>query len=68
MAAAAAAAARALPAVRETLQVKLELLTIDGVKAYQLTPATIAPENRNRLLIHVHGGCYARNPGYSGIV
>jgi len=66
VAAAAAAAARALPAVRETLQVKLEPLTIDGVKAYQLTPATIAPENRNRLLIHVHGGCYASNPGESG--
>jgi epsilon-lactone hydrolase len=64
--AAAATAARALPAMREALKVKLEPLTIDGVKAYQLTPATIAPENRNRLLIHVHGGCYVSFPGESG--
>src|SRR4029453_4178493 len=35
---AAADAASRLPAVREALQVKLEPLTIDGVKAYQLTP------------------------------
>ena len=27
------------------------------------TPAVIPPENRNRLLIHVHGGCYVSNPG-----
>jgi acetyl esterase/lipase len=36
------------------------------VKAYALTPAVIPPENRNRLLIHVHGGCYVSNPGESG--
>ena len=64
--AAATASARALPAMREALAVKLEPLTIDGVKAYALTPAVIPPENRNRLLIHVHGGCYVSNPGKSG--
>jgi len=64
--AAATASARALPAMREALAVKLEPLTIDGVKAYALTPAVIPPENRNRLLIHVHGGCYVSNPGESG--
>ena len=52
--------------MREALAVKLEPLTIDGVKAYALTPAVIPPENRNRLLIHVHGGCYVSNPGESG--
>jgi monoterpene epsilon-lactone hydrolase len=61
--AAATASARALPAMREALAVKLEPLTIDGVKAYALTPAVIPPENRNRLLIHVHGGCYVSNTG-----
>ena len=49
--------------MREALAVKLEPLTIDGVKAYALTPAVIPPENRNRLLIHVHGGCYVSNTG-----
>ena len=60
------ASAGALPAMREALAVKLEPQTIDGVKAYALTPAVILPENRNRLLIHVHGGCYVSNPGESG--
>ena len=64
--AAAAAAARGLPAVRDALRVKLEPQTIDGVKVFVLTPEVIAPENRNRLLIHVHGGCYASNAGESG--
>jgi monoterpene epsilon-lactone hydrolase len=64
--AAAAAAARGLPAMRDALGVKSESTTIDGVKAYILTPETMPPENRNRLLIHVHGGCYVSNPGESG--
>jgi len=39
---------KALPALRETLGVKVEPMTIDGVKAYRVTPAVIPPENRNR--------------------
>jgi epsilon-lactone hydrolase len=31
-----------------------------------VTPEVIAPANLNRLLIHVHGGCYAGNPGEAG--
>jgi monoterpene epsilon-lactone hydrolase len=53
----AAEAVRALPAMRDQLLVKSEPLTIDGVKTFVLTPQVIPPENRNRLLIHVHGGC-----------
>src|SRR2546422_2190027 len=41
---------KALPALREALGVKVESTTIDGVKAYRVTPAVIPPENRNRLL------------------
>jgi len=59
---------KALPALRETLGVKVEPMTIDGVKAYRVTPAAIPPENRNRLLIHVHGGCFVSFPGESGTV
>src|SRR3989440_5110560 len=54
-----AATAKSLPALREALNVKVEPTTLDGVKAYIVTPATIRPENRNRLLVHVHGGCFA---------
>jgi len=60
------AAVRGLPAMREALKVKIEPMTIDGVKAFMLTPAVIPPGNANRLLIHVHGGCYVNGPGESG--
>ncbi len=63
---AAAAVEKTLPAMREALKVKIEPMTIDGVKAYMLTPAVIPPQNKNRLLIHVHGGCYVSGPGESG--
>jgi acetyl esterase/lipase len=57
-----------LPALREALHVKVEPTTLDGVKAFIVTPNTIAPENANRLLVHVHGGCYVSFPGESGTV
>jgi monoterpene epsilon-lactone hydrolase len=57
---------RGLPALRETLRVKVEPMSIDGVKAYMVTPEMIPPENRNRLLVHVHGGCFVSFPGESG--
>ena len=64
--AAAAEAAKRLPALREQMRVKLEALTINGVRAFALTPQDVPAENRNRLLVHVHGGCYVSNPGESG--
>ena len=60
------AAMRGLPALRDALRVKVEPITIDGVKAHMITPEVIAPENRNRLLVHVHGGCFVSFPGESG--
>ncbi|HMH19379.1 MAG TPA: alpha/beta hydrolase [Burkholderiales bacterium] len=59
---------KGLPALRETLHVKVEPMTIDGVKAYMVTPEVIPPENRKRLLVHVHGGCFVSFPGESGTV
>ena len=35
---------------------RMEPTVIDGVKAFILTPKMIAPENRNRLLVNIHGG------------
>ncbi len=46
----------------DRLHVTIEPSTIDGVKVYTLTPADIPAQNRNRLLVHVHGGCYVLNP------
>jgi acetyl esterase/lipase len=51
------------PALLERLSVKSEPVVVNGVNAYMLTPATIAPENRNRLVLHVHGGCYVMGGG-----
>ena len=57
---------KSLPALREALGVKVEPITLDGVKAYMVTPTSIPPQNRNRLLVHVHGGCFVSFPGESG--
>lgn len=66
VAAGVALAVARLPAIRERLRVRSEPTVIDGVNAHILTPEVIPPENRNRLLIHIHGGCYVNNPGESG--
>jgi epsilon-lactone hydrolase len=55
-----------IPAMAERLHVKIEPATMDGVKVFVVTPEEIPPENRNRLLIHIHGGCYVLFPGEAG--
>ena len=64
--AAATATMQTLPALRQALHVKVEPLMVAGVKAHMVTPENLPPENRNRLLVHVHGGCYVSGPGESG--
>ena len=56
-------AGRNLPALRERFGVKTEAITVNGVNAFMVTPQNIAPENRNRLLVHMHGGCYVLQGG-----
>jgi epsilon-lactone hydrolase len=63
----AAALIKNVPGMLERLKVKVEKTTIDGVRAFVVTPETIAPENKNRQLIHMHGGCYVLNPGEAGL-
>ncbi len=38
-----------------------------GVKTYTVTPETIAEENANRILVHLHGGGYVFNSGEAGL-
>jgi len=54
-----------LPGIREKLGVKLEQVTVAGVNCYILTPPDMPEQNRNRLLVHVHGGGYVFGPGES---
>ena len=63
----AAGTIKALPGLLERMGVKVEKTTIDGVRAFIVTPAKILPSNRNRVLIHMHGGCYVLNPGEAGL-
>lgn len=55
-----------LPQLREKLGVKVERMEIGGVKCYMVTPNIIPEENRNRLLVHVHGGGYVFGSGEAG--
>ncbi|MEA2876591.1 MAG: epsilon-lactone hydrolase [Hyphomicrobiales bacterium] len=55
-----------LPGLREKFGVKSEQITVGGVNAYLLTPDNIPEQNRNRLLVHVHGGGYVFAPAESG--
>jgi acetyl esterase/lipase len=59
-------AGRGVAALRDRFKVKSEPLTVNGVQAYLLTPADLPPDNRNRLLVHLHGGCYVLNGGEAG--
>lgn len=54
---------KALARLRETLAVSVAPTVISGVKAWLVTPDRLAPGNRNRLLIHVHGGGYVGGGG-----
>jgi monoterpene epsilon-lactone hydrolase len=50
----------------QRLHVRSEPGTMDGVKVHVLTPDDLPPEHRDRVLVHVHGGCYVLFPGESG--
>ena len=57
---------QALPAMRERLHVTVKSSTMDWVRVYVVTPDVLPPEHRDKLLIHVHGGCYVLSPGEAG--
>jgi epsilon-lactone hydrolase len=65
--AAAAGLAKNIPGMQERLHVKVEKTVIDGVRAFIVTPEQVPERNRNRVLVHVHGGCYVLNPGMAGL-
>jgi acetyl esterase/lipase len=57
------AQAQALQKTKQQLGVSVTAEKIAGVQAYRVKPAAIAPENRNRILVHVHGGAYVFGGG-----
>ncbi len=62
----AAVVAATLPPLRGRLGVTSQETTIGGVHAYIVQPKEIPPQNRNRLLLHFHGGGFVFAPGESG--
>jgi len=60
------ATAAPIPALRDQLGVTSEAAVIGGVKVFVIQPKTIPEANRNRLLLHIHGGGYVYNPGEAG--
>ena len=62
-----AASVRAdLPRLREALGVTVTPTTIAGVKAFLVIPKSIGPRNRDRVLLHLHGGFRVFYPGEAG--
>ena len=55
-----------LPAMQERLHVKVDHQTIDGVRVAVVTPDSVPAANADKVVIHVHGGCYVYFPGDSG--
>ncbi|MGH9158443.1 MAG: alpha/beta hydrolase [Vicinamibacteraceae bacterium] len=66
IAARSAGGGRDLGALRQRLGVEVEPLTLNGVKGFTVTPRVIPPNNRKRLLLHLHGGCYVLSGGLAG--
>ena len=56
----------ALPKVREALGVAVERTSMGGVNVFIVTPKSIPPGNRDRVLMHLHGGVRVFNPGEAG--
>lgn len=47
--------------------IKVKNQTVSGVKTFVLLPASLPEENRDRILLHVHGGAYVFYGGEAGI-
>jgi len=55
-----------LPHLREALGVTVVPSAIGGVKVFLVTPKAIPARNRDRVLLHLHGGVKVYNPSEAG--
>ena len=62
-----ALAVKNIPTLKEKMGVSVEPKVIGGVKAFIVTPKVMPARNRNRLLVHVHGGGYVFGPGEAAL-
>jgi epsilon-lactone hydrolase len=61
-----AAVASDISAIRERFKIDVQPSEIAGVQVFIVTPADLPQANRERLLLHVHGGGYVLYPGEAG--
>jgi acetyl esterase/lipase len=64
----AADANKRIPGLLARLNLTMSAAIIDGVRVHIITPQNIPAENRRRILVHVHGGCYVLSPGEAGTI
>ena len=62
----AAGVVQGIPDLLARLKVKMEAATMNGVRVHVVTPEALPAENADKVLIHVHGGCYVLFPGEAG--
>lgn len=60
------ATAPELPGLREQMEVTVTPGSIAGVPVFTVTPRNLRSENKERVLLHLHGGGYVLNPGETG--
>ncbi|HEX4042031.1 MAG TPA: alpha/beta hydrolase [Xanthobacteraceae bacterium] len=63
----AAGAGAQVHALAEKFSVTVTQINIAGVNCYIVAPKTMPDKNRNRLLVHVHGGGYVLSPGLAAV-
>jgi epsilon-lactone hydrolase len=63
-----AAAASDIAAIKAKMGIAVEQKTIAGVPVFVTTPTDMPERNRNRVLLHLHGGGYVLFPGEAGAV
>ena len=57
---------KTIPAMLGRLHVTVQPSTMGGARVFIVTPADIPTANADKVLLHVHGGCYVLFPGESG--
>ncbi len=57
---------KTIPGMLQRLHVTIQPSTMGGARVFTVTPADIPAANADKVLLHVHGGCYVLFPGESG--
>ena len=55
-----------LAQLRERMNVSIERTDMGGARAYTITPNELSPDKADKVVLELHGGCYALWPGESG--